>query len=376
MIQIEPLLQGMLERTASDLHLKVGRPPVLRIHGRLVPQQDWPVPDEQDMEALLDQLADERQKAAFAREWELDFAYEMEGVARFRVNVARQRGSVYITLRALPWRVPTLAELGLPQVCARLALRPQGLVLVTGPTGCGKSTTLAAMIEHVNRTTARRVITVEDPIEYVFEEKLSVITQREVGTDTRSFAAGLKYALRQDPDVIMVGEMRDLETIAATLTAAETGHLVLATLHTPSAPEAVDRIVDVFPSHQQAQVRTQLGMTLAGVIAQRLIPRADGSGRVAACEVLIGTPAVRNLIREAKTPQMVTAMQTGREHGMQTLNQALRDLYRGQLITLEEAYAHTTDAEDLRRLMGGEVGCHKTRWQRGRGKRRRPVTEM
>ncbi|HEY76334.1 MAG TPA: type IV pilus twitching motility protein PilT [Thermoflexia bacterium] len=352
-MRIEQLLQGMLERSASDLHLKVGHPPVLRIHGQLVPQPDWPVPDERDMEDLLDQLVGPHEREAFDRERELDFAYEMGEMARFRVNAARQRGSIYLTLRAIPRTVPTLAELGLPQVCARLALLPQGLVLVTGPTGCGKSTTLAAMIEHVNRTVARRIVTLEDPIEYVFEDRLSVITQREVGSDTRSFATGLKYALRQDPDVIMVGEMRDLETIAATLTAAETGHLVLATLHTPSAPEAVDRIVDVFPAHQQAQVRTQVAMTLAGVIAQRLIPRADGTGRVAACEVLIGTPAVRNLIRERKTPQMVSVMQTGREHGMQTMNQALYDLYRRGLITLEEAQAHATDMDDFKRLLRG-----------------------
>ena len=352
MVRIERLLEGMLERSASDLHLKAGHPPVLRIHGRLVPQTDWPVPDERAMEDLLIQLAGEREREVFERELELDFAYETE-TARFRVNAARQRGSIYLTLRAIPRAVPTLAELGLPQVCARLALLPQGLVLVTGPTGCGKSTTLAAMIEQVNRTVARRIVTLEDPIEYVFEDRLSVITQREVGADTRSFATGLKYALRQDPDVIMVGEMRDLETIAATLTAAETGHLVLATLHTPSAPEAVDRIVDVFPAHQQAQVRTQLAMTLAGVIAQRLIPRADGSGRVAACEVLIGIPAVRNLIRERKTPQMVSVMQTGREHGMQTMNWALYDLYRRGLITLEEAQAHATDLDDFRRLLRG-----------------------
>ena len=352
MIRIEQLLQGMLERSASDLHLKAEHPPVLRIHGRLVPQPDWPVPDEREMEGLLDQLVGPHEREVFNREWELDFAYETEE-ARFRVNVARQRGSIYLTLRAIPRTVPTLAELDLPQVCARLALLPQGLVLVTGPTGCGKSTTLAAMIEEVNRTVARRIVTVEDPIEYVFEDRLSVITQREVGSDTHSFAAGLKYALRQDPDVIMVGEMRDLETIAATLTAAETGHLVLTTLHTPSAPEAVDRIVDVFPAHQQAQVRAQLAMTLAGVIAQRLIPRADEAGRVAACEVLIGTSAVRNLIRERKTPQMVSVMQTGREQGMQTLNQALYNLYRRGLITLEEAQAHATDMDDFKRLVRG-----------------------
>lgn len=330
MTNILSLLRDMLEREASDLHLKAGHPPVLRINGQLVPQLDWPVPDEAALREMLEELADEEQRETFARDLELDFAYEMEEAARFRVNAARQREGIYFTLRAIPQDVPTLVGLGLPGVCARLAMLPRGLVLATGPAGSGKSTTLAAMIEYVNRTAARRVITIEYPIEYVFHDRLSVITQREVGTDTRSFAVALKYALRQDPDIIMVGEMRDLETIAAALTAAETGHLVLATLHTPSAPEAVDRIVDVFPAAQQAQVRTQLSMSLAGVIAQRLALRADGSGRVAACEVMVGTSAVRNLIREAKTPQMVNTMQAGQEHGMQTLDQALRDLYRSQ----------------------------------------------
>jgi twitching motility protein PilT len=352
-VMIEPLLRGMLERGASDLHLKVGQPPVLRVHGQLLPQPNWAAPDEAALQEMLNQLTSAGQREAFARDLELDFAYELGDVARFRVNVARQRGSICLALRAISRQVLTLVELGLPGVCARLATLPRGLVLVTGPAGSGKSSTLAAMIEHVNRTLARRIVTVEDPTEYVFQDKRSVITQREVGSDTRSFAAALKRVLRQDPDVIMVGEMRDLETIAATLTAAETGHLVLATLHTPSAPEAVDRIVDVFPAHQQAQVRTQLAMTLAGVIAQRLALRADGTGRLPVCEIMVGTPAVRNLIREGKTPQMVSAMQTGREHSMQTLDQALRDLYRSQAITLDEALLHTSDPENLRRLLGG-----------------------
>ena len=350
MVEIEQLLRGMIDRQASDLHLKADRPPVLRIHGQLMPQADWPSLDEPALEEILEFLADKSQRETFARHLELDFAYQLDE-ARFRVNVARQQGQLYFTLRALGQRIPSLAELGLPEVCARLAMLPQGLVLVTGPTGSGKSTTLAAMIEHINHASARRIVTVEDSIEHVFKERRSVITQREVGTDTHSFAAALKYALRQDPNAIMVGEMRDLETIAATLTAAETGHLVLATLHTPSAPEAVDRIVDAFPSHQQAQVRTQLAMTLAGVIAQRLLLRADGAGRLAGCEVMIGTPAVRNLIREAKTPQMVSMMQAGREHGMQTLDQALRDLYQAGRITLEEAVAHANDGESFKRLL-------------------------
>lgn len=353
MIEIEQFLRDMVAREASDLHLKAGHPPVLRIHGQLVPQPDWPTPDEPALEKALARLADEAQREVFSRDWELDFAYEMGDEARFRVNAARQRGGLYLTLRAIRREVPRLEELGLPGVCARLAMLPRGLVLVTGPAASGKSTTLAAMVEHVNRTLARHIVTIEDPIEYVFQDKLGVITQREVGSDTRSFTAALTRVLRQDPDMIMVGEMRDLETIAATLTAAETGHLVLATLHTSSAPEAVDRIVDVFPSGQQAQVRTQLAMTLAGVIAQRLALRADGTGRVAVCEIMVGVPAVRNLIRESKTPQMISVMQTGREHGMQTLDQALRDLYRNQQITLDEALAHTSDPENLRRLLGG-----------------------
>jgi twitching motility protein PilT len=351
MSNIEHMLRGMIERNASDLHLKAGHVPVLRIHGQLLPQPDWLVPDEDAMEEMLAHLADEEQRQTFLRERELDFAYELGQEARFRVNVARQRGGIYITLRAIRREVPTLADLCLPQVCARLATLPQGLVLVTGPTGSGKSTTLAAMIEYINRTAHRRIITIEDPIEYLFRDHRSAITQREVGTDTRSFAAALKYALRQDPDVIMVGEMRDLDTISETLTAAETGHLVLATLHTPSAPEAVDRMVDVFPAYQQAQVRTQLGMTLAGVIAQRLVLRADRSGRIAACEVMTGTSAIRNLIREAKTPQMVSMMQAGREHGMQTLEQALSDLCRSGQIAVEEALTHVSDTESFRRLL-------------------------
>lgn len=353
MSQIEALLRGMLERGASDLHLKAGHPPVLRIHGQLLPQPEWPTPDEMALQKMLEDLTDEAQREAFTRDLELDFAYDLGTEARFRVNAARQRGSTYLALRAIPRQVPTLVELGLPGVCARLATLPRGLVLVTGPASCGKSSTLAAMIEHINRSLARRIVTIEDPVEYLFDDKRSVITQREVGSDTHSFAAALKHALRQDPDVIMVGEMRDLETIAATLTAAETGHLVLTTLHTPSAPEAVDRIVDVFPAHQQAQVRTQLAMTLMGVIAQRLVLRADGAGRLPACEIMVGTPAVRNLIREGRTPQMLSAIQAGHEHGMQTLDQALRDLYRNQAITLDEALAHTSNPDNLRRLLGG-----------------------
>ncbi|MFQ5436266.1 MAG: type IV pilus twitching motility protein PilT [Anaerolineae bacterium] len=351
-MDVDALLQAMLEAEASDLHLKVGRPPIFRVYGQLIPQNKWPPLTVDDLEGALRHLASEEQLAAFARSHELDFAYTLGKDGRFRVNIGRQQGTLYFTLRAIRSAAPTLAELGLPQVCADLAMKPQGLALVTGPTGSGKSTTLAAMVEHINRMAARRIITIEDPVEYLFTDQRSVITQREVGGDTHSFAAAIKYALRQDPDVIMVGEMRDLETIAAALTAAETGHLVLATLHTPSAPEAIDRVVDVFPSHQQAQVRTQLAMTLAGVLAQRLVMRADGDGRVAACEVMVGTGAVRNLIREGKTAQMISAIQTGRDVGMQTLNQALFDLYRRQFITWDEALLQSGDVAGLKQLGG------------------------
>jgi len=351
MIDVHKLLHTTVERDASDLHLKAGRPPVLRINGQLVELADWPAIEPPALRSVLQVLTTPDQRAALERDLELDLAYELPGAARFRVNASYQRGSLCLTLRYIRTHVPSLTELSLPNVCARLATLARGLVLITGPTGCGKSTTLAAMIEYINSTSARRIVTIEDPIEYLFEDKYSFITQREVGSDTRSFASALKRVLRQNPDVIMVGEMRDLETIAAALTAAETGHLVLATLHTPSAPEAVDRIIDVFPPHQQAQVRVQLAMTLAGVIAQRLVLRADGTGRIAACEVMLGTPAIRNLIRESKTPQMMNVIETGAELGMQTLDQALRTLYREQIITLDEAMTNAADAENLKRLL-------------------------
>ena len=349
---IDQLLQLVVERGASDLHLKAGRPPVLRVHGQLIEQAEWPRLTSGALREVLNALTSEEQRATLERELELDWAYELPGVARFRVNAGYQLSSLFFTFRHIHTQAPTLAELGLPAICARLASASRGLVLVTGPTGCGKSTTLAALVNHINTAVQRRIVTIEDPIEYMFTDHDSVITQREVGRDARTFASALKHVLRQDPDVIMVGEMRDLETIAATLTAAETGHLVLATLHTPSAPEAIDRIVDVFPPHQQAQARVQLAMTLTGVITQRLVLRADHEGRTAVCEIMTGTPAIRNLIRENKTPQMMNVIQTGGEYGMQTMDQALRDLYREQVITFEEAAAHANDVENLKRLLG------------------------
>lgn len=351
-MELSALLQRMRDLRASDLHLAVQRRPVVRIDGELKPLKDAGFMSDADIEAALAQLTTTEERAHLAHERELDLAYQ-DATGRYRVNVAFANGMPYISVRALASRIPTLEELELPPVAGRLALLPRGLVLVTGPTGSGKSTTLAALVEHINQNAARRIVTVEDPIEYVFEDKRSVISQRQVGRDTHSFAEAIKRALRQDVNVLLIGEMRDLATIAATLTAAETGILVLATLHTPSAPEVVDRIVDVFPAHQQAQIRAQLSMTLAGVLAQRLVKRADGQGRIAACEVMVGTPAVRNLIREAKTPQLLSVMQTGREYEMQTLEQALALLCRSGRTDFNDALKHVTDAEALKRYMRG-----------------------
>ncbi len=344
------LLQLGRDLQVSDLHLACNRRPVVRIDGELQTLLEFPVFTGADMDAALELLTTPEQRTQFERERELDLAYA-DASGRYRVNMAYAGGSPYISLRFLASTVPTVQELDLPPVCERLALLPRGLVLVTGPTGCGKSTTLAALIETINRQVTRRIVTLEDPIEYVYTDRLSVISQREIGRDTHSFAEALKRVLRQDANVVLIGEMRDLPTIAAALTAAETGMLVLATLHTPSAPEAIDRIIDVFPANQQAQIRAQLSMTLAGVIAQRLVRRADRPGRIAACEIMVATPAVRNLIREAKTPQLVSVLQTGREYGMQTLEQALASLCRSGRVSESEALLHVSDPDLLRRYL-------------------------
>ena len=354
-MNIDDLLRVVVERDASDLHLKAGSPPVLRINGELVPYGDPLGLTPEEVKQAFDHLTSEEQREKFARELELDFAYGVPGLARFRVNAALQRGTISLAFRQVYWRTPTIEELGLPEVCKVLALKPQGLILVTGPTGCGKSTTLAAMIDYLNDRERRRVVTIEDPIEYLFRDKKCFITQRELGADTRSFATALKHALRQDPDVILVGEMRDLETIATALTAAETGHLMLSTLHTPSASQAIDRVIDVFPPHQQRQIRVQLSTTLEGVLYQALIPRANGNGLAVAVEVMIATPAIRNLIREGKTYQMPNVIQTGTQYGMQSLNQALRDLYYRRVITQEVALARSNNPEELRELIGDRI---------------------
>lgn len=349
------LLRRVIEANASDLHLKAGSPPVLRIHGELV-AQDSPVLTADAMGAAADQILTREQRATFDSEKELDFAFSAAGIGRFRMNVALQRGSITLACRPVRSDIPPLEESELPDICRALVLKPRGLVLVTGPTGCGKSTTLAAMIDHLNEREQRHIVTVEDPIEFVHQDKQCLVSQRELGPDTTSFAAALKHVLRQDPDVILVGEMRDLETIALALTAAETGHLVLATLHTPSAAQTIDRIVDSFPPHQQQQVKVQLSTVLEAVLCQTLVPRADGLGRAAAVEVMVATTAVRNLIREGKTFQIPNVIQTGSQHGMQTLDQSLAGLCQRGTITRDDALARCADPGEVERLLAGAYG--------------------
>ncbi|ADL08658.1 type IV pilus twitching motility protein PilT [Thermosediminibacter oceani] len=330
-MHLREILGEAIKKGASDIHLTVGLPPVFRHHGRLEPQGQWPPLTASDTEALAREILGERWEEFIERK-ELDLAYSAAGLGRFRVNIFHQRGSIGAALRLVGDVIHSLDELGLPPVVGELADQPHGLVLVTGPTGSGKTTTLAAMIDRINERRSCHIITLEDPIEYLHTHKRSIVNQREIGSDSPSFASALRAALRQDPDVILVGEMRDLETVATAITAAETGHLVLATLHTGSAVQSIDRIIDVFPPHQQNQIRIQLSDTLAGVITQQLLPRADGKGRVVAVEVLIATPAVRNLIREGKTHQIVSLMQTGGRFGMQTMEMSLRQLREKGLI--------------------------------------------
>ncbi|WP_258359261.1 type IV pilus twitching motility protein PilT [Moorella sulfitireducens (nom. illeg.)] len=335
MLAIEAILQAAAAAGASDVHLTTGLPPVFRVHGELRVQRQWEPLDAAMTAALVRPMVGEKWEA-FQKTGEIDLAYSLPGVSRFRVNVFHQRGSIGAAIRLIPRDIPGLETLGLPPVVAELAEKHHGLILVTGPTGSGKSTTLAAMVDKINRERSCHIITLEDPIEYLHQHRRSIVNQREIGSDTKSFASALRAALRQDPDVILVGEMRDQETIATAITAAETGHLVLATLHTSSAVQSVDRIIDVFPPHQQGQIRIQLADTLEGVITQQLLPRADRKGLVAAVEVLIATPAVKNLIREGKTHQIVSIMQTGARYGMQTMDMALRQLLNSGVIFARE----------------------------------------
>jgi len=340
----------MFEKGASDLHLTVGVPPMLRIDGEITPTEFEKLrPD--DCQNIIYSILTDEQKEKFERENELDISFGVEGIGRVRMNVFKQRGAVAAALRNIPMHILSFEELGLPQVVNDIVKCPKGLILVTGPTGSGKSTTLASMIDWLNSHKAGHIITIEDPIEYIHTHKNCIVNQREVGTDTKSFADALKYVLREDPDIILIGEMRDLETISAALTIAETGHLVFATLHTPDTVQAINRIIDVFPAHQQQQVRAQISFVLQAVIAQQLLPRAYSSGRCLAAEILIVNAAVRNLIREEKVHQIYSIMQTGTEYGMRTMNQSLAELYQKQLVTYNEIFARTTDPKDLQRLV-------------------------
>ena len=348
-MNIENLLEEAVAVHASDVHLTVGIPPLFRIRGILTATQ-YSVLDYQDTEAMVSAITNVEQKEKFQQFGELDFSYAIAGLSRFRVNVFRQRGLNAIAIRVVNEQIPTLGQLGHPEVLKTLARKPRGLVLITGPTGSGKSTTMAAMLDLINIERACHIITLEDPIEYLHKHKKSIVNQREIHVDTRSFANALRAALREDPDVILVGEMRDTETIGIAITAAETGHLVFATLHTSDTAQTIDRIIDAFPLYQQQQIRIQLSLTLQGIVAQQLLPRRDDSGRVAALEVLIATPAVRNLIREGKTHQLISVVQTGAKAGMQAMDMSLRDLYRKGIVTYEEALARAMDQETFVRL--------------------------
>jgi len=351
-VNLRALLEEMIEKDASDLHLVAGERPKLRVDGDIVSASSEEVMTPKDTLSLAYSVLTENQKKRFETESELDFSFGIQNLARFRGNVFKQRGCVSVVIRQIPFNVKTFQELGLPHVVAQLADRPRGLVLVTGPTGSGKSTTLAAMIDKINKELKGHIITVEDPIEFIHRHQSCIVNQREVGTDTNSFQAALKYALRQDPDVVLIGEMRDLETIQAALTIAETGHLAFATLHTNSAAESINRIIDVFPSHQQSQVRAQLAFVLEGVLTQTLLQRAKGRGRVMAAEIMICTPAIRALIRDDKVHQIESSMQAGKKYGMQTLNDALYQLYMGREVTKDECLRVTSKPNDFLRSIG------------------------
>ena len=351
MVNLHQLLKGMIEKGASDLHLTTGSPPQLRIDGRLTPLKMPPL-SAQDTKQTSYSILTDAQKHKFEEKNELDLSFGVKGLSRFRANLFVQRGAVASAFRQIPFKILGIDELGLPPVVMDICKKPSGLVLVTGPTGSGKSTTLASMINMINEERHEHIVTIEDPIEYLHGHKSCVVNQREVGADTESFKTALRYILRQDPDVVLIGEMRDLETIEAALTVAETGHLCFATLHTNSAAQTVNRIVDVFPAHQQPQVRAQLSFVLEGILCQALLPRAGSAGRVLTLEILIPNAAIRNLIREDKIHQVYSQMQIGQDkYGMQTMNQSLADLYLRRLITMEEALRRSQDHDEFRNLI-------------------------
>ena len=351
-LPLDDVLREMVRIGASDVHLTTGAPPMVRVSGSLHPLDGFPNNDSDSLRRVLFSILTQRQREQFETELELDLSYSVRGLARFRVNLYQQRESIGAALRVIPYEIKALEDLGVPPIVGSFAGLPRGLVLVTGPTGSGKSTTLASIIDLANRTREDHIVTVEDPIEFLHRHKKCIVNQREVGQDTWSFANALKHVLRQDPDIILVGEMRDLETISVALTAAETGHLVFATLHTQDAAQTIDRIIDVFPAEQQGQVRTQLAASIQGVVCQTLCKRAHGAGRVVATEVLIATPAIRNLIREGKTHQIYSSMQAGSKQGMHTLDQHLADLVRTGKITYEVGMEKCHHVEDFNRLTG------------------------
>src|SRR5512143_2253299 len=356
MATLPELLNTLVAANGSDLHLTTNTPPQIRVHGKLQ-VLDLPPLGAADTKALAYSVLTDAQKKRFEESLELDFSFGIRGLARFRCNVFNQRGAVGAVYRLIPERIRGFQELGLPPVISKLAEKPRGLVLVTGPTGSGKSTTLAAMLDKINNERQEHILTIEDPIEYIHQHKNCLVNQREVHQDTQGFAAALRAALREDPDIVLIGELRDLETIESALRIAETGHLTFATLHTNSAAQTINRIIDVFPAHQQGQIRTQLSLVLEGIVCQALLPRSDGQGRVVALEIMVPTPAIRNLIRDDKVHQIYSTMQTGQEKlGMQTMNQSLATLYQKRLITLEAAMSASSLKDELEQMISRGAG--------------------
>ena len=349
-MDINEMLKMVMFEGASDLHITVGLKPMIRVNGELL-ETDFPLLEPEDTKDLVLQIVKERLKKTLEEKGEVDFSYTYPGLSRFRVNAFKQRGSYAMALRAIPMEVPDIEDLYLPEVLRTLANKRRGIILVTGPTGSGKSTTLAAMINHINKTRKEHIITLEDPIEYLHRHNRSIINQREVGSDTENFTNSLRASLRQDPDVILVGEMRDLETISTALTAAETGHLVLATLHTIGAAKTIDRVIDVFPPHQQQQVQVQLSGVIEGIVSQQLLQTADGNSRRAAMEIMIATPAIRNLIREGKSHQIQTSIQTGAKLGMETMDRSLINLFNRGIISKENLYKYCVDPDTIKRYV-------------------------